>query len=445
MEKSHLRGLFMKLKSNCLRRIYVLPAVALVLLALATRPSESGEPVSGEGMRSEPESNPYELEFEGKFRIVPRISAGFQADSNFFKSETNEQEVFTYSVKPGIELGYETVRSSIMLDYMLGANFYDYRDEKSLENDYDERDDYIGHDMTLAANTTPFDRLTIGLTNRFSKTEDSARADRYGNFTERENITVNSLEPSIIYRFGERFTARTGYRNKITKYERQNVNDSVEHRGLLKLYYNLTRKLSVNLQYDHWRMDYDGDTVDYDSDQIGLYFNRHFKHFGFMGGAGYHYRSFKTGEPGDMETFQYIFMINWQNPPIPNPDPRTAFNLTIERNFNDYSGTGNNYYETTEFGLSASRIFLEKIPTSLSFEYKIFDYEEWVDTDSGSNETRKDDSYEISAEAGYVFSNWLTVKASAGHEERDSNFTGYSYKNNYLMIMATGIFDLGSK
>ena len=51
----------------------------------------------------------------GKVTVKPTITTSWKTDSNFFKSETNEREVYTYLLKPGIELGYDTGKSQVTL------------------------------------------------------------------------------------------------------------------------------------------------------------------------------------------------------------------------------------------------------------------------------------------------------------------------------------------
>lgn len=387
-----------------------------------------------------------DFEFHGKFKIIPKFSAGFRVDDNFFKSETHEREVHTYMVDPGIELGYDTERSRVILDYTLRARFYDYRDGPAPgSRETDDRDDYIGHDLTFKASTTPFDRLTLGVRDDYHKTVDSAQADRFSNSRERENITVNTFRPEIIYRFGPKFSTKAAYQNKITRYERESVDDSTEHRGIFDVIYHFTRRLSADLQYQHWKMDYDGKTVDYDSDEISLDVTKQFKYLSILGGAGYHHRTFDGGEPGDQDTFSFRAGLRAQNPPAPNPNPRSAVSFTVERNFNTIAGTGNNYYEATQFDLIAQHIFMEKILTTAASRYRILNYETWDDGLNTETGTREDDVYDISLGAGYFFTDWLTFLAKIGYEERDSNLSGYGYENKYFEAKVTGFFDLGSK
>jgi len=65
----------------------------------------------------------YQLSFgaEGKIVIKPHIDVSWQADSNFWWAETNEQEVFTYLAQPGVTFGYQTDKTLIQLDYTMNG------------------------------------------------------------------------------------------------------------------------------------------------------------------------------------------------------------------------------------------------------------------------------------------------------------------------------------
>ena len=71
---------------------------------------------------------PLNLLGAGNFIVTPKIAVGWQADSNYWKSEDGEQEVFTYLIQPGIELGYETAKSLVSLNYTANAFFFDDQD-----------------------------------------------------------------------------------------------------------------------------------------------------------------------------------------------------------------------------------------------------------------------------------------------------------------------------
>ncbi len=108
----------------------------------------------------------------GKFFIDPKLTAGWQAESNFWKSETDEREVFTYLLRPGIEAGYESAKSMVSLGYTLNAFFYDDRDSVPPGDQKASDSDYLGHTATLKASTAPPARLLLGMDDSFYLTRD---------------------------------------------------------------------------------------------------------------------------------------------------------------------------------------------------------------------------------------------------------------------------------
>ena len=73
-----------------------------------------------------------------KIKIKPMINVGVGFDSNFYKTKDNEQAVLTYTAQPGIQLGFETAKTSVLLNYTLEGYIYQHhldgdppRDEKS--------------------------------------------------------------------------------------------------------------------------------------------------------------------------------------------------------------------------------------------------------------------------------------------------------------------------
>ena len=57
--------------------------------------------------------------------IKPKIATSWKTDSNFFKAETGERRVDTYLIQPGIDLGVETPKTKVLLNYTLNAYYYD--------------------------------------------------------------------------------------------------------------------------------------------------------------------------------------------------------------------------------------------------------------------------------------------------------------------------------
>ena len=68
---------------------------------------------------------------QGRMIINPHIETGARRDTNFHKSEENTKTVDTYYIKPGVELGYTTDKTTNTLDYWLNWLNYDDQDDIS--------------------------------------------------------------------------------------------------------------------------------------------------------------------------------------------------------------------------------------------------------------------------------------------------------------------------
>jgi len=366
-------------------------------------------------------------------------------DENFYKAEALDREVYTYLFQPGIDLGVETAKSHLTLDYTLNDYNYDDKDPIPAGEQAADEEDYVGHTARLEARYRPLDRVLLGLDESYYKTRDPAYTDPFRQEPrDRDKYSINRLTPSIFYDFGLKFTAGLRYRNTQTDYDIATNEDSTENRGMFDLVYNFTRLTSLDLEYQRWKRDYDLTTSDYTSDQIKLILRKQFKYFSFEVGGGSHNRYFDDPSLKDIDVFTYRIAFIGQNPPAPEPW-RSHITFDAEQNFN-VSGTGDTYFKATRFSLDAGHLFEEKILVGIEGYYQISDYETFLGlTPAGTTELREDKTYDISGSLGYLFTDWLTFSITAGYEERDSNLAGYDYDNRYYMLKIALVYNLGTR
>lgn len=382
---------------------------------------------------------------QGKAVIKPKLSASWQIDDNFYKSETFEREVYTYLVKPGIELGYETAKSMVSFDYTLDAYYYDDQDLLMPGWEPADREDFVGHTGVLEMKTSPTDRLTLGLDAGYKRTRDPASSDRFSNSVDREKYDITRILPSISYHFGERFSAGIKYRHTETDYDLASREDSTEMRPVFDIIYNLNRTMSLDLEYQHWKRDYDLNTSDYKSDQINLIFRREYKYFVFEAGGGYHERNFEDPALEEIDVINFRIGIQGQNPPRPEEKPRSRIALSLERNLND-SGTGDNYYIADSINVGLGYTFMDKFPFDVTASYQRSDYERTFGlTPAGTIDLREDKTFKLKGTIGYIFNDWLLFNISAGHEERDSNLAGRDYDNTFFIAGLEFSYSLGKR
>lgn len=374
---------------------------------------------------------PLNLLGAGSFIVTPKIAVGWQVDSNFRKSEDNKQEVFTYLIQPGIELGYETAKSLVSLNYTFNAFFYDDQDSVDAGQRKASDDDYIGHQFLFQSETRPTGRWLLALDNSYYLTRDAAQTDRLGNFTDQDKYWINRFTPRVYYDISDRFAAGLRYRNEILEWLDGDNENSTENRGIGNLIYKFSPTAQLDFEGQHWQRDFDGNTSDYTSNQLRLILRKQFKVISFEAGGGYQDRSFDDSDQDDISTPAWMGAITGQWPPAPDR-ASTRFALTFDQNFND-TGLGSGYYVARRLSLVLGHIFLEKIETSIEGYYQNSDYKEYRGpTSSGSIEDRDDDVYHIMGRVGYRFFDWMTFYVAGGYEDRDSNIVGLSYDNTFL-------------
>lgn len=378
-----------------------------------------------------------------KIRIKPMVTVSAGVEDNYFKSETNEREVYVYEVKPSIELGYETDRSLVLLDYTLSAFYYQDKDDAPEGQISADEHNYLGHSVLFGARIKPFERLTLGLNESYYITRDPTQANPLGDPAERHKYTINRFTPSFVYEFENRFSVGTKFRNTNVDYDPSQLEDSKENRGIFDVLYHFSETASLDLNYQYWQKNYSGLTSDYVSNQAQLIFRKQFHYVTFGVGGGYHLRTFDDEDFEDLESVTYRFTVDAQNPPPGEGTPTSYARFLAESNYND-SGLENKYYQAYKFSLDAGHIFFERLPVNILASYRLHRFEDVYENQSGGEE-REDNLYAISGSIGYKFLDWLTLSAVVGYEGRESNFTGYDYDNTFFLVKIDSEYDFAPK
>jgi hypothetical protein len=371
------------------------------------------------------------------FDIKPKVALDWRSDSNYYKSENDPREVFTYLVQPGVDFSMKTAKSEIVLGYTMDAHFYDDRDPPQPGQQSTKDDDFIGHTGDFKGKYQLFDRLLLTLEDSLSVSRDPAMTDEFSNETDRNKYLINNVTPGVFYEFLPRFTLGLRYRNRIENYLTGNPEiypNSTENRGMLDLVFNFSRTASLDLDYQHWRKDYDGtSTSPYTSDQLKLVFMKQAKYYAFEAGLGYQGRRFDDPnlKDGGTPTYRIGITMNY-----PSSEARRSYlSVFADSNFND-QGLDNSYYKAYRFTLKAGHVFLEKILAEIGGYYQISDYE---------FEDRQDNKYDVSGSIGYRFLEWLTFTVGGGYERRTSDQPIQQYDNRYVMARLQFVYPLGSR
>lgn len=371
---------------------------------------------------------------DSKIVIQPKVEVGVKYDSNYWKAQDQEVAVNTYYAKPGIVLGYETPRTQVSLDATIEPYWYDDLDTPPAGVSESGDDDYVGFTGILSANYQLTDRLNLGLADQIYVTRDPGQADTNSNSISRDKYTINYLEPSAYYELTDKFGLRTAYRNTTTNYEKD-LEDSDENRGIFDLYYNLNNTSTVYLDYQLWQRDYDLNTSDYTSNKVTLNYERQFKYFSFLGGAGYHHREFDVNAFDDLDMFSWNLQVKRMDADSTEQTTRSRMMLNIGQDMND-DGTGDEYFTSTYLRFDGGYRITERIEASVEAEFQNSDYEQI---------TRDDDTYLFSGKLAYKPLDYLTLGLEGGVETRDSNVAGLDYDDVFVLLSLAVNYDLGNR
>lgn len=227
---------------------------------------------------------PQSVAAEGKMVIKPSLTPGWRYDSNYYKSEKMGRAVSTYSIKPGIIMGYESPKSNFALNGSL--DFQSYEDEDEIPSGAlgTDEDNYTEQILGIRTESQIFDRLLLGLDAKYMNTREPANSDTYTNIIKREKYIIKTVSPKLVYRFGEKFGINSAYTNSLIDYDKFDLEDSTENRGQFDLFYNFNTTTSFDLDYQVWSRDYDLTISDYTSNQFMLNMTRKYKYFDIAGG-----------------------------------------------------------------------------------------------------------------------------------------------------------------
>ncbi|MCP3892697.1 MAG: outer membrane beta-barrel protein [Desulfobulbaceae bacterium] len=365
---------------------------------------------------------------DGKMVVKPLLITGLAYESNYFLTEEDEREVSTFYIRPGIEFGYTTAKSNLLFNYLLDANWYDEKgDPPAGEIGIDDYD-YVGHDMEASADTQLTDRLKIGIEDTYILTRDPDELDYYSNEIIRQKYAKNILKPHLLYQFGEKFSLASSYANTDINYKDDLNEDSKENRVDFTLHYTLTKLNSLDVKYQYWQKEYNGNTPDYDSNQAYITFNRELKYYTISASGGYHRRSFDSGLQQDTDNFIWSLSLKGSR-------PQMLFSLS--QNYND-TAVNNDYYLATRFTAAIGHLFLQKLNVKLKAHYQYSDYLDNVDD-------REDKSWDISCKLDYLRNEYLSFFLQPGYGARDSSLSGNDYDNTYILAGIQVNYDFGAK
>lgn len=374
----------------------------------------------------------------GQVVINPKVKAGVDYNSNFWKAANDEVGVLTYYMKPGVVLGYETAKTKVKMDATVDAFAYDDQDTPPAGVRDSSDDNYVGFTGLLDGSSQVTDRLKLGLRDNLILTRDPASADEFSDSVAREKYTINRITPSLYYSLGDKFGLGAKYRNTYTDYtEDLGGEDSTEHRGIFNLFYNLNRSSAVYLDYQVWNREYDVSTSEYTSNKVTINYAQTFNIFTLTAGGGYHNRSFEIDGLDDIDVFSWNISFKGKEQVSDERKPRYWLDTSLSQGLND-AGTGEQYFIATNFKAEAGYLFFGKLGTSAKFEFQNSEYQ-------NHPENRDDDTVTVSAKLTYAVLDYLTLGINGGVKDRDSNVAGKTYDDQFVGAFVDFNYNLGGR
>jgi hypothetical protein len=346
----------------------------------------------------------------GPVKPRPHLDVALTYDDNVLISPANEQDDFSVTVSPGLQLVYgETGRNYVSLDYTAGLERFLRLTNQDADNHY------VTFDSHLELN-----RLALGLNHAFRditgpNIEVGTRVE------ERQNVSHLDAE----YRLSEKTAVGLNYRQEFHEYTSTNLTDFSQLEVGGAFYYQVLPKTDLFGQFNYGWVEEDGGAdASYQEANLGVRGQLTRKVTGTVKG-GYQHRQF-AGPIDSVDAFAAAVSL------LAEFSERTAAELVLSRNINPSVTSPGNSYEATRVGLILrQKLWKEKITLALSGVYEHDDYDQLV-----FGTKRRDDFWDAGVEVSYEFTKWFQVGASYHHRENDSTLATVDFDQNLVRIHA---------
>jgi hypothetical protein len=390
----------------------------------------------------------------------PYISIHEEYSDNLDLTNTDEEDDFITTVRPGLKYSNTDSVSGIEFDYSPGFVFYGSDSDKN----------YVSHNGSLNVKYLTKERFNFYLKESFIRS-DEPREREYFTATEENRYVVsteqkreiywrNVAAPTLEYQFGPENRLGVNYRNNIYRTESRTGEDSTEDYLNPFFAYSFDQKNSVYLEYGYTAGNFER-TPDLSGHRASARFTRRFgPNFSAFGEYAYSVRDFDSpsvgydvNEPSAGVSYAFSPVLNGsvqagyfiKNPDtgskkdgisyrasITNRDERTSYILTMQGGYTEDFFTSENLGFTRYHRLTGS--FTHSPDAKMSFG--MYGSGERADFESD----RRDWIWGIGATASYNPLKWLAFSLDISHRERDSDEETYSYTENRGIIRITASY-----
>ncbi len=328
-------------------------------------------------------------------RVEPSLTVGGRWESNFYRTESDEQAVYTYLVSPGISAELRGARLNVTVSYNMEAHYYDEAEDAPTVPGGGQRSlnqlDYTGHQVALASSYNLTSRLTLGLNGGYYETRYPTYYDRLSTQIWHRKYDIYRVMPLIYYDITRRLTAGLRYQHTEIDLGSQDTLDPVELDAdnttsdiwMLNVSWTPRRSVTVDLDLAQTALDYDDRIDDYDAQQIGLKIQKRFRQIALDAGVGFESRDYQAAGIEDQDLFTWRLAFTAQAPQ-PTARPHSLGNVymrpvdhvyfALERQFN----TMGDLFTATRFTGSIGSMWGQKLESRLKGWYQISDYENSV-------------------------------------------------------------------
>ena len=373
----------------------------------------------------------------GSLQVHPSIGIAETYSDNIYQSydAKDKESDFITTISPAINLFLPMRRHSLQLGYK--ADIYNYSDLS--ENDYTNQTasgalnfDFPGGLLFRVSDT--FKDMT---TPRQWKEQAgvSGAADAY----REKDHEANDFKVMAKYRFVDRWAVEARYNNYQDEYDKSNDNGADFKRDMVggSIYYSLTPKTDILVDYNYSDVDYDNSNINDNENYmayVGLSFDPTAKVQGYakFGWAEKKFKQTSATRDDSQSIFSTLVNLGY----IATPFDKVT--LSAARVIEEDSDN-NNAYTNTNASLSWSHVLAwnEKISMAPFLGYGKKDYDRAsIDVD-GTSKIREDDSWNAGIGLGYMMQEWLKLALNYSYTDNNSNFKRYDYKENRVFFNVT--------
>lgn len=362
----------------------------------------------------------------GAIDFTPTVDVDYSHTDNQFKTTDNEVSSNIFKVNPKLEGKVQD-----------GANTYSVAGEILYgDYSYSSKDDYTDWKVDGAAHFALNARNALDLNAGFYDTHE-VRGSGFsqGGLIPADADTYEETTFGASYQYGTRSSFGrlvVGVNNLDKDYTNNRLTTQFRDRENFDwdatFYLNVSDRTDMFVEYSASDINYKtdpnaiigtGDTLDSDETYIyaGITWGATAKTNGSFK-IGYGEKSFDDSDRKDVDGLVWEANINWE------PRSYSTFNINTKQGFEEASGVGN-ALDTTQYGINWTHSWNDMISSTLGARHSKDDY-------AGS--TRNDSLDSFSLKIDYAFDRWLDLYISLSKDKRDSNFNGYSYKENVAAI-----------